>query len=179
MKYLALLIFTLGQMESYSQKNSDIYNTIIQLNNLNKETGTIKFDNQLENIATWIEGNPISIKGNTFLDFSPNFNFDTIQLKSDIKRLKRTLPKDFWDITIVEDLFDNNPNENSLWNMKLFVQYRNKKMKILSALKVTYEGTLSEISSHKENPVIKHIEIILRRDKLLEIEKKLKKVSVF
>ena len=169
---LSLLILFFSTI-AFSQPSNDVYIELVQLNNLNKQSNTRKFDDQMEIISSWLEYGFSFDKNIKTPNFSKAYQLDSLLLKSGIKKINKTIPKTFWTQTRYEEHFDTKQNEDSIWSAILVVQNRNKKRNLLSAIKITFEGNMSNINLQAKNPLINNIEFILDQPTLNDLEKKL------
>lgn len=152
-------------------------NTIIEYRNCNKEMRTVTFSSQLNSFKNWVYGQG-NMETNKVVQFSPKYNLDSNFIRQNILNIRKALPKDFWNFSLWGEMYNNEPNEESIWFMYLFSQIdKNENVKIFAAYKITFDGTDARQDKSRMNPKITNVQFILDKTKLSEIAKDLKKSS--
>jgi hypothetical protein len=113
--FLLISAFVSGQ----SQKHP--YVATIQLRNCNKEMRVIPFVEPLTFFDRWIRGLS-KLEKQKILKFSDDYIIDSNYLRDGIRKIRATLPNNFWDVREGEKWYDNEPNDEAIWFIKLFVQ---------------------------------------------------------
>ena len=175
MKTRLLFVLTLCIFQvSFSQERKYPYTTTMQLRNCSKEMRVVTFEEQIGFFWNWVYGQT-KLETTKMLHFSDQYKVDSNYLRRKINEVRKSLPPKFWTFPMGEEWFDNEPNQDSIWFIQLFVQIeKTGKVKIFSAYKIIFEGNDARESEQRQNPRIKDIEFILDKQRLLALESKLK-----
>jgi len=150
-------------------------NTIIEYRNCNKEMRTMTFISQLNSFKNWVYGQG-NMETNKVVQFSPKYQLDSTFIRQNIIKVRKALPKDFWNFSVWEEMYNNEPNEDAIWFMHLYSQIdKNGNVKIFSAYKITFEGTDARQDINRRDPKIINVEFILDKVKLAALENNLNK----
>jgi hypothetical protein len=133
------------------------------------------FISQLNSFKNWVYGQG-NMETNKVVQFSPKYQLDSTFIRQNIIKVRKALPKDFWNFSVWGEMYNNEPNEDAIWFMHLYSQIdKNGNVKIFSAYKITFEGTDARQDINRRNPKIINVEFILDRVKLAALENNLNK----
>lgn len=150
------------------------YTTTLQLRNCSKELRTMTFSSQMSFFKWWVY-DKIELASNKVAYFSKDYHVDSNYLRENISRVRKMLPKNFWDLPMGESWYDNEPDEKAIWFIQIFAQVdKAGNTKIYAAYKVTFEGDDARVDRQRSNPKIRNIEFILNKEDLKALEMKLK-----
>lgn len=116
------------------------------------------------------------LETNKVLRFSSDYKLDSDYVRKGVADMKRTLPKNFITTSKSESWYDNEPNEDLIWFIKIFANVIDKtgNIKIFSAYKIVFDGKDARLDEVRAYPHIRNFEFIFEKDKLQQLEKKLK-----
>jgi len=155
-------------------KNYPYHNVFIIKNN-NRDNHTITFTSPAQSFKNMMQDRG-KLETNKVLHFSSNYKIDSSFIKQGISNLKASLPKNFWNFSMWGIFYDNEPNQDSIWFIYLFVETdkNNNIKKVFSAYKVTFEGKDATDVKQRIDPKIINLEFIFDKKKLKLLETQLK-----
>ncbi|THU38347.1 hypothetical protein FAM09_16865 [Niastella caeni] len=168
----SLLILSLLVLASnlYSQKGR-IYN----LRNCQGEMRTVTFQSQVKIIWKCVSG-MATIREQKVLNLSREYKFDTAFFESQIQKVKKALPSNFFaGLDYLGDWFDNTPEEQGIWFTEIFAEEdKQGNYKVYAAIKILFDGTNAHIDEQRRDPKVKDLIFIFDKDELSQLGQKLK-----
>ena len=150
------------------------YNALFLLRNCSGELRTVTFGGPTNFFMWWAFGKS-DLKSQKVVFFSKDSRVDTSELRAGVDRLRKSLPENFLHAGLTENWFENEPNEDSIWFIKIFAQVeKSQNIKIYSAYKVVFDGNDARIDHQRTNPKVRDVIFITEKNAILALEKKLK-----
>ena len=174
--FLLLLSFSF-LITAFPQDKKYPYNKILELQNCHKETRIFTFGQPSNYFVWWVKGQ-VNLESNKVVKFSKDYHIDSNYLRQNIEKVKKSLPKDFWGEMMSITPYNNEPNDDAIWFIKIFAEVdKANKIKIYSAIKITFEGNDARMVSNRNNPKVKNVEFIIDKAAIEALTKKLKTAS--
>lgn len=173
---IQLSIITLGiALVWFNRINAQEYKTL-EIRNCQHEMRTITFQHQVDFFWKWAYGmGGADIAKQRILNFSPSYTVDSSFLRSQIAKIRKSVPPGFFNIHLTGDWFDDTSDESAIWFTVVLAKVgRSGDITPYAAYRVTFDGNNAHIDQQRMNPRIKNIEFIFDKPGLAKLSAQLK-----
>lgn len=153
---------------------------VYTLRNCQSEDRTVTFQEQVTILWKCVAG-WTNLRDQRILRFSPDYKLDSSEFNSNISRIKKLLPVNFFKgYEFLGPVLENKPDEKAIWFTQVYAQKNSKgDFQVYAAIRVTFNGNDARVDSQRKDPRIVKLEFVYDKSELVKLALKLKSSPEF
>jgi hypothetical protein len=165
------VILSLKADRLYSQEYK-----VLEVRNCQHEMRVFTFQSQVSYFWKWAyyDFHMPDIAKQKVLHFSSSYTVDSPFIRSQIEKIRKSVPPGFFNLKLTDIWYDNEPDDSTIWFTIIFAKKAVSGNIAYAAYRITFEGNNAQIEEQRINPRIRNIEFIYGKVALTKLMDRIK-----